>query len=278
MADPVAYLLAELGYRRYLVSAGDVGCDVAEALAASYPDRVAALHLTDVSQYHFLVDPPTDLSDAEGAYLAYGRRWQASDGGYMHEQSTKPHTLAVGLGDSPAGLAAWLVEKLRSWTDCGGGIEAVFDRDELLTWITAYWVSGAIGTSFTPYAENGVPANPSRRIEVPPPSTYSRATWSTRPASSPNALRRPVVASRTRGRPLRRVRASRRPTPRASGRRRRSPTRPGERTASSTLNIRTRVYEARTARRGAWSGRAAGLHSTSWAPSCPAVTPRGPVP
>ena len=55
----------------------------------------------------------------------------------MHEQSTKPHTLAVGLGDSPAGLAAWLVEKLRCWTDCGGDVESVFTRDELLTWITA---------------------------------------------------------------------------------------------------------------------------------------------
>lgn len=167
MADTVAQLMAELGYQRYVVSAGDVGCDVAEALAAGHPDRVAALHLTDVSQYHFLVDPPAGLSDAERAYLAYGGQWQASEGGYMHEQSTKPHTLAVGLGDSPAGLAAWLLEKLRSWTDCGGDVETVFDRDELLTWITAYWVSGAIGTSFTPYAESGGRAKPPRRNEAP---------------------------------------------------------------------------------------------------------------
>ncbi|GAA3831822.1 epoxide hydrolase family protein [Amycolatopsis tucumanensis] len=155
MAETVAAALAELGYDRYVVSAGDVGCDVAEVLAAAYPDRVAALHLTDVSQYRFLVDPPADLSPAEQAYVRSGHRWQRQEGGYMREQATKPHTLAVGLGDSPAGLAAWLLEKLRTWTDCGGDVTTVFTREELLTWITAYWVTGSIGTSFTPYAEAG---------------------------------------------------------------------------------------------------------------------------
>ncbi|MGN9821987.1 epoxide hydrolase family protein [Streptomyces sp. SD11] len=155
IAEVIADSMAELGYNRYVISAGDVGCDVAEALAAAYPERVAALHLTDVSQYHFLSDPPQDLTDAERAYIQYGRHWQASEGGYMHEQSTKPNTLAVGLGDSPMALAAWILEKLHTWTDCGGNVESVFTRDELLTWITAYWVTGAIGTSFTPYAESG---------------------------------------------------------------------------------------------------------------------------
>jgi pimeloyl-ACP methyl ester carboxylesterase len=165
IAETVADAMAELGYDRYVVSAGDVGCDVAEALAAGHPDRVAALHLTDVSQYRFLVNPPQDLSDAERVYVERGHHWQATEGGYMHEQSTKPHTLAVGLGDSPAGLAAWILEKLRSWTDCDGDVETVFTRDELLTWITAYWVSGAIGTSFTPYASTGSRAT--GRIDVP---------------------------------------------------------------------------------------------------------------
>ncbi|MDX3091984.1 epoxide hydrolase [Streptomyces sp. ME02-6978a] len=165
MAEAVAGAMAELGHDRYVVSAGDVGCDVAEALAAAHPDRVAALHLTDVSQYRFLVDTPRDLSATERAYVRHGHEWQAAEGGYMHEQSTKPHTLAVGLGDSPAGLAAWILEKLRAWTDCEGAVENVSTRDEVLTWITAYWVSGAIGTSFTPYAESG--AKPAGRIEVP---------------------------------------------------------------------------------------------------------------
>ena len=154
MAEAVAQAMAALGHDRYVVSAGDVGCDVADALAAAHPEAVAALHLTDVSQYHFLTALPEDLSPAEEAYVAHGRHWQATEGGYMHEQSTKPRTLAVGLGDSPAGLAAWLLEKYTSWTS---DVDRSFSRDELLTWITAYWVSGAIGTSFTPYAQSSVP-------------------------------------------------------------------------------------------------------------------------
>lgn len=165
MAEAVASAVAELGYTRYVVSAGDVGSDVAEALAVAHAESVAALHLTDVSQYRFLVDPPADLSDREQGYVRAGHQWQATEGGYMHEQSTKPQTVAVGLGDSPAGLAAWIVEKLRTWTDSGGDVESVFTRDELLTWISAYWVSGTIGTSFTPYADKA--GRPTGKVKVP---------------------------------------------------------------------------------------------------------------
>jgi pimeloyl-ACP methyl ester carboxylesterase len=165
MADAVAAAMAEYGFDRYVVSAGDVGCDVAEALAARHPEAVAALHLTDVSQYHFLVDPPTDLDAEEQAYVAHGHRWQAAEGGYMHEQATRPGTLAVALGDSPAGLAAWIVEKLVRWTDSDGDLANAFTLDEALTWVTAYWVTGSIGTSFTPYAAGGAKDWP--RIAAP---------------------------------------------------------------------------------------------------------------
>lgn len=172
MAEAVAHAMTRLGYSRYVISAGDVGCDVAEALAAAHPDTVSALHLTDVSQYHFLVNPPTDLTDREQEYVRHGRHWQETEGGYMHEQSTKPQTVATALGDSPAGLAAWILEKLRSWTDCGGDVETIFTRDELLTWITAYWVTGTIGTSFTPYAESG--AKTWGKIQTPTAFTVFR--------------------------------------------------------------------------------------------------------
>jgi pimeloyl-ACP methyl ester carboxylesterase len=152
MADAVAEAMTELGFDRYAISAGDVGCDVAEALAGRHPEAVTALHLTDVSQLHYLLDPPADLDEEEREYVASGHRWQASEGGYMHEQSTRPDTLAVGLGDSPAGLAAWIVEKLVRWTDSDGDLNRVFTDDEALTWVSAYWVTGAIGTSFGPYA------------------------------------------------------------------------------------------------------------------------------
>jgi len=151
MADAVAAAMAEFGYDEYVVSAGDVGCDVAEALAARHGTVVRALHLTDLSQYHFLFDLPEDLDEVERAYVARGQAWQRESGGYMHEQSTRPRTLTAGLGDSPAGLAAWILEKLTDWTD-GDGPRAAFTLDEAVTWIAAYWFSGAIGTSFAPYA------------------------------------------------------------------------------------------------------------------------------
>jgi len=152
MAAAVAAAMADLGYDRYVVSAGDVGTDVAEALASAYPDRVVGLHLTDLSHHHALIDPPIDLSATELANFDRVHRWHDVEGGYNYEQSTRPNTLAVGLGDSPAGLAAWIVENLFRWSDSQGDVESVFTRNDILDWVTAYWVSGAIGTSFAPYA------------------------------------------------------------------------------------------------------------------------------
>jgi microsomal epoxide hydrolase len=71
--------------------------------------------------------------------------------GYQWIQGTRPQTLAFGLTDSPAGLAAWIIEKFRGWSDCGGDVESVFTKDELLANITLYWLTGAIGASFWPY-------------------------------------------------------------------------------------------------------------------------------
>jgi pimeloyl-ACP methyl ester carboxylesterase len=164
-ADAIAAAMTEFGFERYVVSAGDVGCDVAEALAARHPDAVAALHLTDVSQLHFISGAPDDLDGEERAYVDRGRRWQAEEGGYSHEQSTRPHTLAVGLGDSPAALGAWIVEKLVRWTDSEGHLSRAFTLDEALTWVSAYWFTGTIGSSFTPYAAREPKNWP--RIEAP---------------------------------------------------------------------------------------------------------------
>jgi len=157
IAEVVAGVMSELGYERYTVSGGDIGSGVAESLAAAHPDRVAALHLTDIPYTHLFTVDPAEMTDAERNYLQQGQHWQFSEGAYALEQSTKPHTLAAALGDSPAGLAAWIVEKLRGWSDCGGDVESVFPRGDILTWVTAYWVTGAIGTSFSPYVEQQDP-------------------------------------------------------------------------------------------------------------------------
>jgi pimeloyl-ACP methyl ester carboxylesterase len=164
MADVVAGAMSELGYDRYVVSGGDIGSSVGERLAAFYPDNVTALHLTDVPYSHLFSVDPAELTDEERDYLARGQRWQRSEGAYALEQGTKPHTLAAGLADSPAGLAAWIVEKLRSWSDSGGDVESVFSRDELLTWVTAYWVTNTIGSSFSPYVERSKPVT---GVQVP---------------------------------------------------------------------------------------------------------------
>ncbi|MFJ9898557.1 epoxide hydrolase family protein [Streptomyces sp. NPDC091280] len=159
IAGIVADALDELGHSRYTVSGGDVGGTVAELLAARHPDRVAALHLTNIAPQHaFTADPATLAPDA-AAYLGRAAQWFRAEGGYIAEQSTRPNTLAVALGDSPAGLAAWIVEKLESWSD-----ESAFTPDELLTWVTAYWVTGTIGTSFATYTE---PVSLPGRIDTP---------------------------------------------------------------------------------------------------------------
>jgi pimeloyl-ACP methyl ester carboxylesterase len=165
MGEVIVAAMAELGYDRYVVSGGDVGSSVAECMADGHPDKVAALHLTDVPYTHLFTVDPSELTEEEQKYLSDGQAWGMSEGAYALLQSTKPHTLAVALGDSPAGLAAWIVEKLRSWSDCGGDVESVFPRDELLTWVTAYWVTGTIGSSFLPYVEDTPPIT--RKVEVP---------------------------------------------------------------------------------------------------------------
>jgi pimeloyl-ACP methyl ester carboxylesterase len=181
MAEVVEAMMSGLGYQSYIVSGGDVGSGVAEALAVRAPHSVSALHLTDVFYTHQFMVGDSELTPDEQAYLSASQRWQMTEGAYALEQSTKPHTLAVALGDSPAGLLAWIVEKLRAWSDCGGDVESVFPRDDLLTWVTAYWVTGTTGTSFSPYAEQSEPvtevATPTvlsifQRDHVPPPRSF----------------------------------------------------------------------------------------------------------
>jgi pimeloyl-ACP methyl ester carboxylesterase len=90
-------------------------------------------------------------SEAEQAHLERRARWEREEWGYGHLQATRPQTLGIGLNDSPAGLAAWIVEKYRAWSDCAGDVESVFSRDELLTNITIYWATGTIASSLRPY-------------------------------------------------------------------------------------------------------------------------------
>jgi len=147
-----ALMTGALGYTRYGAHGGDWGSTVTEQLARSHAGSVAGIHLTDVPFWH-LFQKPKDVSRAEQRFLDDSTKWQQTDGAYALIQGTRPYTLSRGLNDSPAGLAAWIVDKFHAWSDCHGDVETRFSKDELLTNITLYWVTETIGSSFLPYAD-----------------------------------------------------------------------------------------------------------------------------
>src|SRR6185436_5824667 len=120
-------------------------------LAQAYPDAVTGLHVLDVAPPP--VYDPAGLTADERAYLDAEKAWADEERGYSHEQQTRPLTLAQGLSDSPSGLLAWILEKYRAWSDCGGDVSTRFDDDFLLTQASLYWFTNTISTSFRPYYE-----------------------------------------------------------------------------------------------------------------------------
>ncbi|MFZ7086563.1 alpha/beta fold hydrolase [Curtobacterium sp. RRHDQ10] len=146
IAHAVAETMSQLGYSGYTVSAGDVGADVAEHLATLHPDQVLSLHLTNISPLHAVFADRAAMTGAEREYLELVARWSRSEGAYIAAQASKPATLAVALSDSPAGLAAWLLEKLHAWSDEAPTVQ------HALEWISAYWFTNTIGSSFATYA------------------------------------------------------------------------------------------------------------------------------
>jgi pimeloyl-ACP methyl ester carboxylesterase len=163
-----AELMTALGYERFVAAGGDLGSHVSRYLALDHPDRVVAVHRTD-GGLPVLSGDRSELTAEERAWFDDVARWGATEGAYVAIQRTKPQTAAVGLTDSPAGLASWIVEKLRSWSDCGGDLESSYTKDEVLTLITQYWVTGTIGASMRMYHANAAipPEQLARRVEVP---------------------------------------------------------------------------------------------------------------
>lgn len=156
IGDLWAKLMSEnLGYQKFAAQGGDWGARVTAKLGLSHGDKVIGIHTTSTSSPTPYQGPGTrELSEAENAMLAQRVQWLADEGGYSHIQATKPQTLSYGLNDSPAGLAAWIVEKYRTWSDCGGDVESRFTKDELLTTITIYWVTQSINSSTRLYYES----------------------------------------------------------------------------------------------------------------------------
>jgi microsomal epoxide hydrolase len=169
MTDRLAALMTDvLGYRRFAAQGGDWGAFITGRLGATHADRLVGIHMNLLPIRR---DPrAAAATDEERQYLAHLQRWLQEETGYQWIQGTRPQTLAFALSDSPVGLAAWIVEKFRAWSDCGGDLDSRFSMDELLTNIMIYWVTGATGSSFWPYysrLHDGWPIPDGKRIEVP---------------------------------------------------------------------------------------------------------------
>jgi len=180
VADAVAELMQQLGYERYIAQGGDWGALVTRRLGEAYGDRLYGIHS------NMLFAMPDDLSDPavwEGvtdaereAFAAAGTR--VADGtGYMAIQSTRPQTLAFGLTDSPAGLAAWILEKFQAWSDCGDDLRSVYSMDALLTNLMHYWIPATAGSAARLYCESaraGTSATDPWKGRVDVPTGYAR--------------------------------------------------------------------------------------------------------
>lgn len=171
MAELLHTLMTKhLGHDRYFLLGGDIGGAVSAWMASLYPQHVAGLHL---------IHPPlpasfdaAPLTPDEQAFLDYEDEFDEGDRGYSEIMGTRPDTIAAALADSPVGLAAWIIDKLRDWSDCHGDVESRFSKDALATLVSLYWFTDSIGSSFRQYLD--WPHNPPRgSISTPAAFTLS---------------------------------------------------------------------------------------------------------
>ncbi|GAA1681428.1 epoxide hydrolase [Fodinicola feengrottensis] len=159
-----------LGYSRFGAFGGDIGGSVTQWLGALYPEALIGVHMTSGTLTASLGEQP--LTAQEQAYLDSLATYDVQDQGYSEMMCTRPDTVAAALMDSPAGLLAWIADKYRDWSDCGGDLETCWDKDTLLTVATLYWATNCIGSSFRTYydySEN----KPRPDITVPSAVTLS---------------------------------------------------------------------------------------------------------
>ena len=175
VADAIAEVMGQLGYDRYIAQGGDWGAIVTRHLGESYADRLLGVHFNMLFAFPGADEPDAmaGVTDAEMERLGAAATRIADGTGYMAIQSTKPQTLAYGLSDSPAGMAAWILEKFQVWSDLEpGGMAATFGWDRLLDNLMAYWVTNTVGSAARLYAESARAGHAADqpwagRIEVP---------------------------------------------------------------------------------------------------------------
>ena len=167
MAELFGRLMIDtLGYERFGAQGGDWGSAVTSSLAEQYPANVAGIHLNLVIGRMARLAGEAASPEVE-AYRAEMAGWVRDESAYSIMQGTKPQTLGYALNDSPVGLAGWIVEKWRAWSDCDGDVERSYTKDELLTNVMIYWVTQTINSSVRLYRENRGEFGRTGRIETP---------------------------------------------------------------------------------------------------------------
>ena len=170
IADLWHTLMVEtLGHAKFGAAGGDIGSDVVTRLALQHPNSLSGIHLTDVRD-PWLGPRTPPFTMAEQTYRAAQDRWYAAEGGYDHIHATKPHTLAYALNDSPLGAIAWIIEKLRAWSDCSADLERRFSLDQICTHVTLFLATDSLATSLQLYYDRVHHAQgfgPGERVHVP---------------------------------------------------------------------------------------------------------------
>jgi len=149
IADLWAGLMSELGYERFGAQGGDWGATVSTRLGLHHAGRLVGIHLNYIpGSYRPHAGPGSPpVTPEEQDFLTGAERWYREEGAYAHVQATKPQTLGYGLHDSPVGLLAWVLEKLRGWSDCGGDVESIFSKDVILAHVMLYWLTETINSA-----------------------------------------------------------------------------------------------------------------------------------
>ncbi len=155
VAETNKALMAQLAYSRYGAQGGDWGGIVTAHTGRIDPEHAAGIHMNMIvaGPPAGAANPMEGVTPEEMGWMGEMGNFQKNETGYQQIQGTKPQSLGYGLNDSPAGLAAWIVEKFRTWSDCNGNVESRFTKDELLTNVMIYWVTQSITSSTRLYYE-----------------------------------------------------------------------------------------------------------------------------
>jgi pimeloyl-ACP methyl ester carboxylesterase len=158
-ADYWVKLMERLGYSRFATQGGDWGAMLSAQLGHKHADRVIGAHFTLMTPLDIFspapgsAPTPEEYGPGEETWASHTQHFFGQEAGYFNLQCTKPQTIAFALNDSPVGLCSWILEKRRTWSDCGGQVETRFSKDDLLTTVTIYWATQTYGTSARYYYE-----------------------------------------------------------------------------------------------------------------------------